>query len=204
MCRLFSWETMAFPLFFSTFTLGVITSKYRIAHNRIQQILDWTDLKSVTHQVQSFTTSLTMPSWDFIILSILCIALLQLYQMISNYIMCYHMLSCFIILHHIFIAVYHDHLKRILCCHDVLTAPGAAAPKEKKARILTARMKRAGIHSLEELKARLDAHGEAKMRSLGRTTTTKEGVLEMMMWRKMLWKKNMYVCRYRSNQTTRY
>lgn len=45
---------------------------------------------------------------------------------------------------------------------------------EKKARILTARMNRAGIHSLEELKGRLDAHGEAKMRSLGRTT--KEGL----------------------------
>ena len=50
------------------------------------------------------------------------------------------------------------------------------AAKEKKARILTARMNRAGIASLEELKAPLDAHGEAKMRSLGRTT--KEGVLD--------------------------
>ena len=51
--------------------------------------------------------------------------------------------------------------------------PGA---QEKRARILTARMNRAGIHSLEELKVRLDAHGEAKMKSLGRTT--KEGVLD--------------------------
>jgi hypothetical protein len=41
-------------------------------------------------------------------------------------------------------------------------------------------MNRAGIHSLEELKGRLDAHGEAKMRSLGRTT--KEGVLDDVMW----------------------
>ena len=48
------------------------------------------------------------------------------------------------------------------------------APKEKRARILTARMNRAGIRSLEELKAKLDAHGEAKQRSLGRTS--KEGL----------------------------
>lgn len=47
-------------------------------------------------------------------------------------------------------------------------------PEEKKARILTARMNRAGIHSLEELKSRLDAHGEAKQRSLGKIT--KEGL----------------------------
>ncbi|CAK9083812.1 unnamed protein product [Durusdinium trenchii] len=45
---------------------------------------------------------------------------------------------------------------------------------EKRARVLTARMNRAGIHSLEELKSRLDAHGEAKQRSLGRMT--KEGL----------------------------
>ena len=41
--------------------------------------------------------------------------------------------------------------------------------QEKKARILTARMNRAGIQSLEDLKAKLDAHGEAKMKSLGKT-----------------------------------
>ena len=35
-------------------------------------------------------------------------------------------------------------------------------------------MNRAGIRSLEELKAKLDAHGEAKQRSLGRTS--KEGL----------------------------
>jgi len=45
---------------------------------------------------------------------------------------------------------------------------------EKRAQILTARMNRAGIRSLEELKAKLDAHGEAKQRSLGRTS--KEGL----------------------------
>jgi len=38
---------------------------------------------------------------------------------------------------------------------------------EKRARVLTARLNRAGISSLEELKARLDAHGEAKRQSLG-------------------------------------
>ncbi|CAE7356075.1 NPH1 [Symbiodinium natans] len=40
---------------------------------------------------------------------------------------------------------------------------------EKRARVLTARMNRAGIASLEELKRKLDAHGLEKQKSLGRT-----------------------------------
>eukprot|EP00930_Biecheleria_cincta_P096577 TRINITY_DN88400_c0_g1_i1.p1 TRINITY_DN88400_c0_g1~~TRINITY_DN88400_c0_g1_i1.p1 ORF type:complete len:2469 (+),score=622.90 TRINITY_DN88400_c0_g1_i1:85-7491(+) len=47
---------------------------------------------------------------------------------------------------------------------------------EKRTRVLTARMNRAGINSLEELKARIDAHGEAKKQSLGAIREGKEGL----------------------------
>eukprot|EP00931_Biecheleriopsis_adriatica_P017681 TRINITY_DN1258_c0_g2_i1.p1 TRINITY_DN1258_c0_g2~~TRINITY_DN1258_c0_g2_i1.p1 ORF type:complete len:1809 (-),score=529.86 TRINITY_DN1258_c0_g2_i1:7-5433(-) len=47
---------------------------------------------------------------------------------------------------------------------------------EKRARVLTARLNRAGISSLEELKARIDAHGEAKQKSLGGVREGKEGL----------------------------
>ncbi|CAE7944868.1 unnamed protein product, partial [Symbiodinium sp. KB8] len=40
---------------------------------------------------------------------------------------------------------------------------------EKRARVLTARMNRAGIASLEELKTKLDSHGLEKQKSLGRS-----------------------------------
>lgn len=63
---------------------------------------------------------------------------------------------------------------RVVLFNGIRCEGSRSTCQEKKARILTARMNRAGIHSLEELKSRLDAHGEAKQRSLGKVT--KEGL----------------------------
>lgn len=51
-----------------------------------------------------------------------------------------------------------------------------AKDQEKRARVLTARLNRAGIRTLTDLKARIDAHAEAKRAALGNAEGQREGM----------------------------